>query len=58
MVFQRADTLAAAMEARCYRGGRGRVRMFPLVWGSRENMAVVLFLAFAALALFVERVFG
>ena len=57
MVFQRADTLAAAMEARCYRGGRGRVRMFPLAWGGRENLAACLFLAFAALALLVERVF-
>ena len=53
-VFQRADTLAAAMEARCYRGGRGRVRMFPLVWGARENYAVAILLVFSAFLLALD----
>jgi energy-coupling factor transport system permease protein len=28
--FKRADELATAMEARCYRGGKGRTKMKPL----------------------------
>ena len=30
--FRRADELAIAMEARCYRGGEGRTRMHELVY--------------------------
>ena len=30
--FRRADELAVAMEARCYRGGRGRTRMYELAY--------------------------
>lgn len=55
LVFQRADTLASAMEARCYRGGVGRVRMFPLVWKKSDTAAVALFVLFAAAALYVNR---
>ena len=57
MVFQRADTLASAMEARCYRGGRGRVRMYPLVWGRGENIAVSLFALVFAAVFAAERLF-
>lgn len=42
LAFGRADTLATAMEARCYRNGRGRVRMYPLKWGRRESAALTL----------------
>ena len=31
--FRRANDLAMAMEARCYRGGEGRTKMKPLVYG-------------------------
>lgn len=51
LVFKRADTLASAMEARCYRSGRGRVRMYPLLWGINENRVLVYY-AFFALAIF------
>jgi len=30
--FRRANDLAMAMEARCYRGGEGRTKMKPLVY--------------------------
>ena len=30
--FRRANDLALAMEARCYRGGEGRTKMKPLVY--------------------------
>lgn len=35
-VFERADELALAMEARCYRGGEGRTRMKPLKMSSSD----------------------
>ena len=57
MVFQRADTLASAMEARCYRGGRGRVRMYPLVWGRSENIAVCFFALVCVAVFAAERLF-
>lgn len=37
--FRRADELAVAMEARCYRGGEGRTRMHELCYQSRDSMA-------------------
>ncbi|MZP30286.1 energy-coupling factor transporter transmembrane protein EcfT [Heliobacterium undosum] len=37
--FRRADELAMAMEARCYRGGEGRTRMRPLAM-TRQDYAV------------------
>ena len=35
--FRRANDLAMAMEARCYRGGDGRTKMKPLVYHSRDG---------------------
>lgn len=53
LVFQRADTLAVAMESRCYRGGQGRTKMRPLVWGREENLACFFsFLFFISIAVF------
>jgi energy-coupling factor transport system permease protein len=46
--FRRADDLAIAMEARCYRGGESRTRMRELVAAPRDYLAitaVVLLLA-------------
>ena len=37
--FRRANDLAMAMEARCYRGGEGRTKMKPLVYRSQDYMA-------------------
>jgi len=37
--FRRADELAMAMEARCYRGGENRTRMKQLVMGSLDVLA-------------------
>lgn len=39
--FRRADELALAMEARCYRGGENRTRMKVLKAGRRDLLAVV-----------------
>lgn len=40
--FRRADELALAMEARCYRGGDKRTRMKELRFAARDAMAVVI----------------
>lgn len=49
--FRRADELAVAMEARCYRGGEGRTRMHQLAYAARDYVAfVATFLLLAGLA--------
>ena len=40
--FHRADELATAMEARCYRGGQGRTRMKVLRYEKRDVVVYVL----------------
>ena len=47
--FRRADDLAVAMEARCYRGGEGRTRMKVLRFAVRD--AVLTFLAVIMVAI-------
>lgn len=37
--FRRADELAMAMEARCYRGGSGRTKMRPLTYRKNDYIA-------------------
>ena len=41
--FRRADELAMAMEARCYRGGSGRTRMKALKFTNRDTIAFGIF---------------
>ncbi len=48
--FRRANDLAMAMEARCYRGGEGRTKMKPLVYASRDYLAYAVVLAYVAVA--------
>jgi energy-coupling factor transport system permease protein len=50
--FRRADDLALAMEARCYRGGQGRTRMRQLKIQAKDllAMAFMLFLILLSLA--------
>lgn len=40
--FRRANDLALAMEARCYRGGDGRTKMKPLVYKGYDKAAYVI----------------
>lgn len=40
--FRRANDLAMAMEARCYRGGDGRTKMKPLVYKKRDYTAYIV----------------
>ncbi len=53
--FRRADELAVAMEARCYRGGQGRTRMKQLHMHTRDYIALLLGVLFVA-AVIVLRV--
>ncbi len=46
--FRRANDLAMAMEARCYRGGEGRTKMKPLVYARRDFVAYVILFIFLA----------
>ena len=46
--FRRANDLAMAMEARCYRGGEGRTKMKPLHYQKRDSMAYLTLLVYLA----------
>ena len=46
--FRRADDLAMAMEARCYRGGSGRTKMKPLHYEKRDYAAYGILVAYLA----------
>ena len=53
--FRRANDLAMAMEARCYRGGDGRTKMKPLVYQKRDYMAYVITIGYVVIAVFVGK---
>jgi len=40
--FRRADELAVAMESRCYHGGEGRTKMYPLKMAARDYIVIAL----------------
>ena len=52
--FRRADDLAIAMEARCYRGGEGRTRMHQLAYRSGDAMAFVFAFAMIGVLAFLR----
>jgi len=47
--FRRANDLAMAMEARCYRGGDHRTKMKPLIYKRRDYLAYVVLLIYLVL---------
>lgn len=55
--FRRADELATAMEARCYRGGEMRTRMNPLVYKNSDYWGMLFILTFTVLMI-VMRYYG
>ncbi len=55
IVFQRAEDLAQAMEARCYRGGTGRSRMNPLRWKIADTLALACTLAAVILLIMIDK---
>lgn len=54
--FQIAQDLAMAMEARCYRGGKGRTRMHEMTLSYMDFLGLILSLMFLALIIF-ERIY-
>ncbi|MBQ8804578.1 MAG: energy-coupling factor transporter transmembrane protein EcfT [Tyzzerella sp.] len=49
--FRRANDLAMAMEARCYRGGEGRTKMKPLVYEKKDYIAYAITIIYFLVAL-------
>jgi len=47
--FRRANDLAMAMEARCYRGGEGRTKMKPLQYRKRDYLAYMSLMIYLVL---------
>ncbi|HHT70500.1 MAG: energy-coupling factor transporter transmembrane component T [bacterium] len=55
--FRRADELATAMEARCYRGGEGRTRLKELQFAGRDWVALAASVLLLALGV-ADRILG
>jgi len=53
--FRRANDLAMAMEARCYRGGDGRTKMKPLCYKKRDYIAYACTVAYVVVSVVVGR---
>lgn len=53
--FRRANDLAMAMEARCYRGGEGRTKMKPLIYRKRDYLSYTYILIYLVVSIFVGR---
>ncbi|WP_461812621.1 energy-coupling factor transporter transmembrane component T family protein [Faecalimonas sp.] len=53
--FRRANDLAMAMEARCYRGGEGRTKMKPLIYQKRDYIAYVVTILYIVVMVLVGR---
>lgn len=53
--FRRANDLAMAMEARCYRGGEGRTKMKPLIYQKRDRIGYLCILGYLAVSVTVGR---
>lgn len=53
--FRRANDLAMAMEARCYRGGEGRTKMKPLVYHRNDRIAYAIVWIYLLAAFLVGR---
>lgn len=56
--FKRAEDLAVAMDARCYRGGEGRTKLNPLKLAGRDIIVFIVFLLAAVLMVASQIVFG
>lgn len=56
--FRRADELAMAMEARCYRGGVGRTRMKQLKYTSADAYGLGVFAIYMVLLIGIQQIPG
>lgn len=53
--FRRANDLAMAMEARCYRGGEHRTKMKPLCYKKRDYIAYMVLAGYFVVGILVEK---
>ena len=53
--FRRANDLAMAMEARCYRGGAGRTKMKPLKYAGRDGIGYLVLAVFLSAVFLLRR---
>ena len=53
--FRRANDLAMAMEARCYRGGEGRTKMKPLIYKKQDYTAYAIMILYVTTVVLVGR---
>ena len=53
--FRRANDLAMAMEARCYRGGDGRTKMKPLVYHKGDYVAYAITILYVVIAVLIGK---
>ena len=53
--FRRANDLAMAMEARCYRGGEGRTKMKPLRYQTRDRIAYTIVILYTVAVVAIGR---
>ena len=53
--FRRANDLAMAMEARCYRGGDGRTKMKPLVYKKEDRVGYCILVLYLAVCLSIGK---
>jgi len=56
--FRRANDLAMAMEARCYRGGDGRTKMKPLIYKKEDRIAYAIMMGYILILLIARVVCG
>ena len=54
--FRRANDLAMAMEARCYKGGDGRTKMKPLIYQNRDRLAYLVIWAYLGIIIVMGRI--
>lgn len=54
--FRRANDLAMAMEARCYKGGEGRTKMKPLKYNKRDFISYVYIVVMSVATIVVGRI--
>lgn len=53
--FRRANDLAMAMEARCYRGGDGRTKMKPLTYARRDYRAYAVIIVYFVIMMIIRK---
>ena len=54
--FRRANDLAMAMEARCYRGGDGRTKMKPLIYKKADKIGYMILAMYLVICLSIGKI--